>query len=110
MANETSAEKAKREADEAARKEALAKAEAESKAKADAGAKERAEAAEKTREEAAKNSERKPADRPVSAAKPAASAETPHPTQAELDAMRNGTYRHGREAKSDDKSLGYKTR
>jgi colicin import membrane protein len=110
MANENSAEKAKREADEAARKEALAKAEAESKEKADADAKERAEAAEKARVEAAKNAERKLANRPDTAGKPAASAETPHPTQAELDAMRNGTYRHGREAKADGKSLDYKTR
>lgn len=110
MANENPADKVKREAEEVARKEAEAKAEVDAKAKADAEAKEQAEFTEKAKREAAKNLERKPIDASASASKPAASAEAPHPTQAELDAMRNGTYRHGRDVKADGKSVNYKTR
>lgn len=49
-------------------------------------------------------------ERPAKPAESAPTPDAPYPTQADLDAMRDGTFRHGREAKADDKSVGYKTR
>lgn len=49
-------------------------------------------------------------ERPAKPVEPAPTPDAPYPTQADLDAMRDGTFRHGREVKADDKSVGYKTR
>lgn len=100
MSNQTDAEKAKKAAEEAARKDAEAKAKADEKAKRDTEAK--AKADEKVAEEAAKRSATK--------AEPSPTHDAPYPTQADLDAMKDGSFRHGREAKADSKGVDYKTR
>lgn len=102
MSNQTDADKTKLAAEEASRKDAEAKAAAaaEAKAKQEPDAKVAAE----------KRFSEKSTDRPAKPAEPTPSHADPHPTQAELDAMRDGTYRHGREAKADAKGLEYKTR
>lgn len=100
MSNQTDADKAKKAAEEAARKDAEAKERAEAKAKRDAEAK--AEAEKKAAEQAAK---------PVATkAQPAPSHDAPYPTQADLDAMKEGRFGQGREIKADGKGLDYKTR
>lgn len=74
MTNQTDTDKAK-----------LAAEEAEAKAKADADAKSAAE-------EAARKEAGKAVKRPVKADDPALTADAPYPSQADLDAMRAGTY------------------
>ncbi|WP_398473063.1 hypothetical protein [Tardiphaga sp.] len=100
MSNQTDDEKAKKAADEAARKDAEAKTKADEKAKREAEAK--AEADKKAAAASAKSG--------ATGAKPAPSHDAPYPTQADLDAMKEGRFGQSREATADAKGVDYKTR